>query len=115
MTYTNPVNGKEKVTITGSRELMFFLYYPPNLKGNNIINGVATAVSEPQLWKKSLVAGQTVKWYHAYLPTADRGGVFKTLGTELKDNSANRGSYRIVVEGTKKQMQSWLSALRFDS
>ena len=113
MTYANPVNGKEKLTITGSRELMFFLYYPPNLKGTDILNGVATEVSEPQVWKKSLIAGQSVKWYHASLPSADRGGVFKTLGTGLKDNSGSSGSYRIVAEGTKKQMQTWLSELRF--
>ncbi len=113
MTYANPVNGKEKLTITGSRELMFFLYYPPNLKGTDIINGVATEVSEPQIWKKSLIAGQSVKWYRASLPTADRGGVFKTLGTGLKDNSGSSGSYRIVAEGTKKQMQIWLSELGF--
>lgn len=113
MTYTNPVNGKEKVTITGSSELMFFLYYPPNLKGTRMVDGKATTVDEAQLWKKALVAGQTVKWYHAYLPSAHNGNIFRTLGTELKDSSGRTGQYRVEVEGTKNQMQSWLSELRF--
>jgi len=29
--YINPANSKEKLTITGSSELMFFLLYPPHL------------------------------------------------------------------------------------
>ena len=63
MTYTNPANDKERVTITGSRELMFFLYYPPNLKGTRMVEGTATRVDEAQLWKTTLIARQKLKWY----------------------------------------------------
>jgi len=114
MTYTNPANDKERVTITGSRELMFFLYYPPNLKGTRMVEGTATKVDEAQLWKTALIAGQKVKWYHAHLPSANYGNIFRTLGAELKDGAGNAGHYRIEVEGTKNQMQSWLSELEFD-
>lgn len=111
--YTNPANDKEKVTITASRELMFFLYYPPHLKGTRMINGTPTKVNEAQLWKKSLIAGQKVKWYHAHLATTRHGNIFRTLGTELKDSSGNVGQYRLEIEGSKKQMQIWLSELTF--
>lgn len=113
MTYANPDNDREEFTITGSRDLMFTLYYPPNTKGTRIVNGVPKEVSEPQVWKKSQVLGQTVKWYYANFPTTDQGAIFKTLGTELKNSSGQSGQYRIVAEGSKNQMQSWLSGLRF--
>ena len=113
MIYTNPGNAKEKVTITGSRELMFFLYYPPHLRGTRMINGNAVEIDQAQLWKKALIAGQNVKWYHAHLPSANYGGIFRTLGAELRDDSGRIGQYRIEVEGTKKQMQTWLSELTF--
>ena len=111
--FTNPSNSKEKITIIGSRELMFFLLYPPHLRGNRMINGREIEVNEAQLWKKALVAGQTVKWYHAHLPSPDYGSIFRTLGTELKDRSGKIGQYRIEVEGTKNKMRNWLSELRF--
>jgi hypothetical protein len=113
LSYANPANSKEKLTITGSDELMFFLLYPPHLRGTRIINGSAIEVDEAQLWKKSLVAEQTVKWYHAQLPSIHYGSIFRTLGTELKDGSGKVGQYRIEVEGTKNQMRNWLSELRF--
>ena len=111
--YTNPANNKEKLTITGSSELMFFLLYPPHLRGTRIIDGNTFQVDEAQLWKKARVANQTVKWYHAHLPSTHYGGIFRTLGTELKNGSGKIGQYRIEVEGTKNQMQTWLSELRF--
>jgi len=111
--YTNPSNSKEKLTITGSNKLMFFLLYPPHIRGTRMINGRAIEVDEAQLWKKALVADQTVKWYHAHLPSAHYGSIFRTLGTELKDGSGKIGQYRIEVEGTKNQMRNWLSELSF--
>jgi len=111
--YTNPSNSKEKLIITGSNKLMFFLLYPPHIKGTRIINGRAIEVDEAQLWKKALVADRTVKWYHAHLPSALHGSIFRTLGTELKDSSGKIGQYRIEVEGTKNQMRNWLSELTF--
>lgn len=113
-TYTNPINGKEKVTITGSREPMYFLYYPPNLIGTITQNGVTTQVNEPQVWMKSLVENQTVKWYQSTLPSDTKGSVFRTLGADLRDRSGNLGSYIIEIEGTKNQMRNWLSELRFE-
>lgn len=111
--YINPANNKEKLTITGSSELMFFLLYPPHLRGTLIINGKTAQIDEAQLWKKALVAEQTVKWYHAHLPSTHYGSIFRTLGTGLKDSSGKIGQYRIEVEGTKNQMRNWLSELRF--
>ena len=111
--YTNPANSKEKLTITGSSELMFFLLYPPHLRGTRIVNGNTVQINEAQLWKKALVAEQTVKWYHAHLPSTHYGSIFRTLGTELKDGSGKIGQYRMEIEGTKNQMRNWLSELQF--
>ena len=113
LTYTNPSNDREKVIITGSRDPMFTVVYPPNLKGTRVINGVPTQVSEPQLWKKALIGKKTVKWYHAYLPDEQDGAVFHTLPAELKDSNGSPGIYQIEVQGTKNQMLNWLSELKF--
>jgi len=113
MTYQNPSNSKERLVIKGSQKSFFFTLYPPNLIGTRIVNGTPTKISEAQLWQKSLVLGQTVKWYQRTLPTEQNGALFRSLGTELKTSDGRTASYRFEVEGTKNQMQSWLSELRF--
>lgn len=114
LTYSNPSNDRERVTIEGSRSPFFFLYYPPNLVGTRKINGVATEINEAQVWKNSFILNQRVKWYHRTLPNDDYGAIFRTLGKELKTSDGRKGHYRIEVEGSKSQMQRWLSELRFD-
>jgi hypothetical protein len=113
MTYTNPVNEKESLKIMGSNDAMFYVLYPPNLKGTRVIDGVPTPVSEPQTWKQTPVVGQPVKYYQRTLPTRTEGVLFRTLGQKLKAPNGSFGFYRFEVEGTKNQMQSWLSELRF--
>lgn len=114
LTYSNPSNDRERLTIEGSRRPFYFLLYPPNLTGTRVLNGVSTEVNEPQVWQKSLVLNQTVKWYQRSLPDDDFGGLFRSLGAVLKNAEGETGSYRFEVEGTKNQMQRWLSELRFD-
>ena len=111
--YVNPSNQKEQLRISGSREMMPFVVYPPNIKGTKMIDGVATQVKTPQMWNKALVQKTTVKWYQSSFPTAKRAAEFRTLGAFLKDNSGGSGHYRIEAEGTKDQMRNWLSELQF--
>lgn len=112
-TYINPANKNERVSIFGSRQMMPFFVYPPNIKGTKIVNGVATQADEPQLWSTSLVNGTSVRWYQSAFPTAQGIAKFRTLGVELKDQSGGRGNYRIEATGTKAQMQTWLTELQF--
>lgn len=112
-TYINPANRKERVRIIASRKLMFHILYPPTVKGTQTVNGVTTQVSEPQLWQSSYLNGEPVRWYQESFPTPERAAVFKTLGAEFKNGSGQGGQYRIEAEGTKNQMQTWLSELRF--
>ena len=109
LTYKNPSNSKERLTIEGSRSAFYHLLYPPNLIGTRTINGVSTEVNEPQVWQQALVANQRVNWYQRTLPNKDHGSIFRTLGEHLKNSDGVRASYRIEVEGSKNQMQRWLS------
>lgn len=113
LTYTNPSNKRERLLIEGSRSSFYHLLYPPNCTGTRLVNGVPTRVSEAQMWQKSLVLNQPIKWYQRSLQADDFGAIFRSLGAELKAPDGSKGFYRIEVEGTKNQMQSWLSELRF--
>ncbi len=111
--YTNPANPKEKLRIFGSRAMMPFFVYPPNIKGTKLVNGVPTQTNEAQLWSKALLAGKTAKLYQSSFANADQAAEFRTLGLTLKDSSGASGQYRIEAEGTKNQVRTWLSELRF--
>jgi len=113
-TYINPSNPKEKLRIIGSHKGMPFFVYPPNIKGLKTVNGIDTPSNEAQVWKKALVKGKTVKWYQSRFANSQQAAEYRTLATELNDQSGGKGQYRIEVEGTKNQMRTWLSELRFD-
>lgn len=112
-TYRNPDNEKERLKIIASNDAMYYVLYPPNLTGTRVIDGVATIVSEPQIWQQTPVAGQSVKYYQRNLPSENQGPLFRTLGRKLKAPDGSFGFYRFEVEGSKNQMQSWLSELHF--
>lgn len=111
-TYINPSNRKERIRIIASRQMMPFFVYPPNITGTQIINGVPTKADIPQSWKTASINGTKVKWYQSSFPSSQRAAIFRTLGVELKDSSGARGQFRIQAEGTKNQVQTWLSELR---
>lgn len=113
LTYTNPSNSKERLVIEGSPKPFYHLFYPPNLTGTRTVNGIAVEVNQAQMWQQSLVLNQPVKWYQRTLPSEDYGAIFRSLGAPLKTPSGSAGFYRVEVEGTKNQMQRWLSELRF--
>jgi hypothetical protein len=113
-TYVNPANSKERLTVTGSSQMMPFFVYPPNIKGTKIVNGIATQVREPQLWTKALVNGKPARWYQSSFPTAQEAAKFRTMGVHLKDQSGGSGTYRIEATGTKNQMRTWLTELRLE-
>jgi hypothetical protein len=114
ITYRNPSNSREELKIYGSRTSFFHLFYPPDIRGTSLINGVPTQISKPQTWSKAKILNQDVKCFQRFFPSSDDGAVFHTLGTDLRTPDGSRGFYRIEVEGTKNQMQRWLSELRFD-
>lgn len=111
--YTNPGNPQERLKIIASHKPMFFLFYPPNVIGTKEVDGVATRVSEPQVWQRTSVLGKPVKFYQRTLPSENAPALFRSLGEEFQAPDGRRASYRFEVRGTKKQMQSWLSELRF--
>lgn len=111
-TYINPSNRKERIRIIASREMMPFLVYPPNITGTQIVNGVPTKANVPQTWNTASINGTKIKWYQSSFPSSQRAAIFRSLGTELKDSSGNRGQFRIQAEGTKNQVQTWLGELR---
>ncbi len=112
-TYINPSNPKEMIRIFGTNKMLPFFVYPPNIKGTKIVNGVATQADEAQLWTKLPLVGKTAKLYQSSFPSASKAAEFRTLGMTLKDPSGNSGQYRIEAEGTKNQVRTWLSELRF--
>lgn len=113
-TYTNPANPKEILRIYGSKKLMPFFIYPPHIKGQKIVNGTPTNISQAQVWDKALLMNQSVKLYQATFASKTAAAEFHTLGTPLKDPSGINGNYRIEAEGTKNQVRTWLSELRFN-
>jgi len=113
-TYINPSNPTEKLRIIGSHKTMPFFIYPPNIKGTKTINGVDPPANEAQIWQKVLVKGKTVKLYQATFANSQQAAEFHTLGTQLNDQSGGKGQYRFEIQGSKKQVQTWLSELRFD-
>ena len=113
LTYSNPSNDKESITIVGARKAMYQLYYPPNLIGTRTVNGIPTKIDEAQVWQRAMVAGRTVRLYQRFLSSSHHGSIFRTVGAELQNPTGGKGSYRIEIEGTKNQVQTWLSELRF--
>lgn len=113
LSYTNPDNGREHLRIIASTKPTPYLLYPPNVTGTRMVNGVPTSVNEPQTWNKSLALGVPIKWYQKTLEGPDSSPLFRSLGQKLKSPEGNSGYFRFEVEGTKNQMQMWLSELRF--
>lgn len=111
--YENPSNKAESLKIKGSRELLYGLNYPPNIKGEKIVGGKKQVISTPQVWQKGAINGEEVYLYQSHYPIAGEGPRHKTLGAELKDPKGVVGYYSVEVEGTNQQARRWLSELSF--
>lgn len=115
MTYRNPDDETENISIKGSRKILFALVYPPDIRGLAIKDGNWATTKTPQIWQKTEIAGQKVYYYQSDSPMAGRRSCFGTLGTELKSSDGTRGNYAVKIEGSNQLMRKWLSELRFAS
>ena len=113
MVYQNPSNSKERLTIKGSRALLYGLSYPPDIKGEEMVGGKMVKTNRPQVWQKAQITGNDVYFYQSHDPTFERGARYKTLGEQLTGPGVVIGYYAIEIEGTKNQMRHWISELRF--
>ena len=113
MVYQNPSNNSEMLTIKGSRDLLFGLTYPPDIKGRKLVAGKMMETSTPQVWQKVQITGKDVYLYQSHAPLDGRGSRYKTLGEQLTGPQGIIGNYAVEIEGSNNQMRRWISELRF--
>lgn len=111
LSYKNPQNRSESLTIKGSPNFFFGLTYPPDIKGEKLVDGKMIETRTPQVWQKTKVAGKNIYFYQSHFPMRGRGPRFKTLCTNFQAPNGAEGFYLIEIEGTKNQAQQWLSEL----
>jgi hypothetical protein len=111
--YQNPSNRNERVSIKGSRKLLYGLRYPPHIKGQSSEGGKVVKTATPQGWQKVKIAGQNAYLYQSHYPVDGRAARFKTLGEQLAGPSGTFGHYAVDIEGSNIQMRRWISELRF--
>ncbi|YCM44948.1 hypothetical protein V2O64_02810 [Verrucomicrobiaceae bacterium 227] len=115
LVYQNPDNSQERVTIKGSRDLLYGLSYPPDIKGVEFVDGKMVTTKTSQKWQKAQIQGEDIYFYQSHFPTEGQGPRYKTLGEELVAPNGVIGYYAVDLEGSNSQVRRWLSELRFKS
>jgi len=87
--------------------------YAPPIWDLKKVDGKYEKTVIPQIWKKSNILGQDVRWYQEFTPNSERGAIFKTEGFQLKHPDGRKGNYRVTGEGTEASFRARLSQLSF--
>lgn len=111
--YENPLNQAESLKIKGSRTFLYGLNFPPDIRGQKVVDGKKISTKTAQVWQKTEIAGKEVYLYQTHYPINSEGARHKTHCAELMNSRGVIGYYSVDIEGSKSQVNRWLKELRF--
>jgi hypothetical protein len=112
LTYANPAKPFDRLMIHGfPKPLPPAPANPPDISGQDMINGELTATHTPQVWKTSSVKGNPIRWYQESEGGGADGAYFATEGIMLKSIDFRTGYYRFVMEGDGNPFPSRLGTI----
>jgi len=109
--YADPTKPFNRLLIYRYHKPLSPLTSPPDASGEKMIKGELTGVDIPQKWRHGKVLNQPVRWFQESLSSGTDGAYFSTEGFSLKDSNGETSHYRIVIEGSEKDMTKRLISL----
>ncbi len=102
LTYTNPSNSLNRLTINARNRMWASHQYPPNVKGQKFVNGDFIPTSTPQAFRSATIMGKTTKYYQLDEASGTDAARYRALGIQLNNPTGAVGNYLIDYEGEEK-------------
>ena len=111
LTYTNPSNSSNRLIILAKKSMWASHQFPPNVKGQKLVNGDFIPTSKSQVFRSATIMGKTIKYYQTDEGSGANASRFRAMGVQLTNPSGAVGNYLIDYEGEEKEFPPRLAEM----